>query len=108
MIFETTKYAKYSKNSKKTACGVAAPQFWVLRSELALRARLHVFNARTLSLVPSSEASATINCQLQAKRTWNYQLRHRRFGTSPFLVRLRLRQSEKHTSTEKAWQHLTA
>ena len=39
----------------------------------------------------SSEASATINCQLQAKRTWNYRLRRSRPGTYPFLVSERLR-----------------
>ena len=38
----------------------------------------------------SSEASATINCQLQAKRTWNYRLRRSRPGTFPFLVSERL------------------
>ena len=37
----------------------------------------------------SSEASTTIYLQPQAKRTWNLLLRHRRFGTSPFLVSVR-------------------
>ena len=38
----------------------------------------------------SSEASATNNCQLQAKRTWNYRLRRSRPGTYPCSVSERL------------------
>ena len=41
----------------------------------------------------SSEASATTHFQLQAKRTWNLQLRHRRFGTYPCSVSERLQRT---------------
>ncbi len=55
------------------------------------------FTSRTVVLAAhvvnhkSSEASTTINSQLQAKRTWNYQLRHCRFGTYPCSVSESLR-----------------
>ena len=55
------------------------------------------FTSRTVLLAAhvvnhkSSEASATINSQLQAKRTWNYQLRRSRPGTFPCSVSERLR-----------------
>ena len=83
----------------------------------ALRAGLPVCFSRVAEIVLAarvvnhklSEASASINSQLQAKRTWNLELRHRRFGTIPFLVSARLRNilyrdlREAHNRTTARW-----
>ena len=56
----------------------------------------------------SSEASATTLFQLQAKRTWNLQLRHRRFGTSPCSVSERLRNENVFRELREAHDRTTA
>ena len=84
----------------RTSCECARKarfEFPVASGRLRRRNAREIFTSRTVMLAAhvvnhkSSEASATNNCQLQAKRTWNYRLRRSRPGTYPCSVSERLR-----------------